>query len=146
MIVLLLLVAATILYTLFDLFAAKAGGKLNENLAATIFNGLGAAIPLIIYLASKSKNATETTTSGIVYSLLAGVSIAIFSIILINLFARAENVSFILPTIYGGTVVLGSMAGIFVFKETISPLGMAGVALTIIGLGLLIYTRATSVA
>lgn len=144
MIVIILLVSATILYVLFDLFVAKAGGKLNDNLAATIFNGLGAAVPLAIYMATKSKNNTETTSAGIIYSLLAGVAIAIFSIILINLFARAENVSFVLPTIYGGTVVLGSLAGIFIFKESISPMGIIGVILTVLGIGLLVYSRLSS--
>lgn len=145
MTVIILLIAAIILYTLFDLFVAKAGGKLNDNLAATIFNGIGALVPLVIYAALKSKNAVETTPQGIFYSVLAGVSIAIFSIILVNLFARAENVSFILPAIYGGTVVLGALAGLFVFKESISTVGVLGLVLVSIGLGLLVYSRLTAV-
>lgn len=139
-----LLAAAIILYTLFDLFVAKAGGKLNDNLASTIFNGIGALVPLLIYAVMRPKNATPTTTEGVVYSVLAGISIAIFSIILVNLFARAENVSFILPAIYGGAVVFGALAGFFFFKETISGVGWAGLALVAAGLGLLIYSRLTA--
>jgi transporter family protein len=139
--IILLLIAATVLYTLFDLFVAKAGGKLNDNLAATIFNGLGAIVPLIIYFVVKSKGNTQNTTSGIVYSVLAGISIAAFSIILVNIFARAENVSFVLPAVYGGTVVLGTLAGIFIFKENLTPVGIAGVAFAVLGIGLLVYSR-----
>ena len=141
MTVILLLIAATVLYTLFDLFVAKAGGKLNDNLAATIFNGIGAIIPLVIYMLYKSNSNTKTTTSGLIYSVLAGVAIAAFSIILVNLFARAENVSFILPAIYGGTVILCSLAGIFIFKESLSPVGIAGVVLSSVGIVLLVYSR-----
>lgn len=141
MIVLLLLFAATVFYTLYDLFVAKAGGKLNDNLVATIFNGIGAIIPLLIYLMYRSKSSVETTKSGLVYSVLAGVSIAAFSIILVNLFARSENVSFVLPAIYGGTIVLGSLAGIFVFKESLSPVGIVGVLLASVGICLLVYSR-----
>jgi len=119
----------------------KAGGKLNDNLAATLFNGIGAIVPLVIYVAIKSKSSTETTTAGIVYSLLAGLSIAVFSIILVNLFARAENVSFILPAIYGGTIVLGALAGLFVFKESLSGVGMAGLIFITMGVGILVYSR-----
>lgn len=144
MFVLFLLIIATVLYTLFDLFAAKAGGKLNDNLAATIFNGIGAVLPLAIYVAIKSKDHVPTTKSGIVYSVLAGVSIALFSIILVNLFARAQNVSYVLPFIYGGTVVLGSLAGIFIFKEHLSTVGLVGILMTVIGLGLLIYSKAVA--
>lgn len=144
MLVVFLIVLATILYTLFDLFVAKAGGKLNDNLAATIFNGIGAIIPFIIYVSLKAKDGLPTTRAGLIYSLLAGVSIAIFSIILVNIFARAEHVSFVLPAIYGGTVVLGALAGIFIFKESISFVGIAGLLLTFVGIGLLVYSRLTA--
>lgn len=142
--VIFLVILAIILYTAFDLFVAKAGGKINDNLAATIFNGLGAIIPLIIYLAVKSKSNTATTNEGVIYSVLAGISIAAFSIILVNIFARAENVSFVLPAIYGGTVVLGAIAGVFIFKESLTPLALGGVVLVTIGLSMLIYARITA--
>lgn len=142
--VIFLIIMAAILYTAFDLFVANAGGKINDNLAATIFNGLGAIIPLTIYLVVKSKSNTSTSDEGIVYSVLAGISIAAFSIILVNIFERAENVSFVLPAIYGGTVVLGSIAGVFVFKETLTPLALGGIILVTIGLSMLIYARVTA--
>lgn len=144
MLVIALLTLATIFYTLFDLFVAKAGGKLNDNLVATIFNGVGAIIPLLLYVLYKSKNNLPATRGGIIYSILAGVSIAIFSIVLVNIFSRAENVSFVLPVIYGGTVVLGAIAGIFIFKESISMVGVIGLSITVLGLGLIIYSRITA--
>jgi len=139
-----LLIAATVIYTIFDLLIAKAGGKLNGALAAGIFHGIGAVIPLFIYLTSSSKNNIETTTPGLVYTLLAGVSIAAFSLILVYLFSKAENVSFILPVIYGGTVVLGTLAGVFLFKESLTTAGILGIILTSLGVGLIIYSRLSS--
>lgn len=141
MFIVIMLIIASVLYTLFNLFVAKAGGKLNDNLAAAIFNGLGAIIPFLIYVFVKNKNGTETTTSGLVYSILAGITIALVSVILVNIFARAENVSFVLPFVFGGTVVLGSIAGVFIFKESLSPMGIVGVTFVALGIGLLVYSK-----
>lgn len=142
--VIVLILIAIVLYTAFDLFVAKAGGKINDSLASAIFNGLGALVPLVIYMVMKNQSKNNFTKEGIVYSVLAGVSIAIFSIILVNIFSRAENVSFVLPAIYGGTVVLGALAGVVVFKEQLNTLTTIGLVITIIGLGLIVYSRATA--
>lgn len=142
--VIVLLISATVLYTLFGLFVAKAGGKLNDNLSAGIFNSIGTIIPLLSYLFIRSKNSVVNTKAGIIYSILAGISIAAFSVILVSLFAKAENVSFIMPAIYGGVVVLGTIAGIFVFKESLASISMLGICLTIIGIGLVVYGRLTT--
>lgn len=144
MLILVLIIAATVLYTIFNLFVAKTGGAINDNLSAAIFNGLGGIIPLIIYFAVKSKGGVATTKHGLVYALLAGITISAFSIILVSIFSRAANVSFVLPVIYGGTVVLGAIAGIVLFKESVSLTGLVGLGVTTIGLIMVVYSRLTT--
>jgi len=76
-----LIILATILYTLFDIFASRASNRIDVNLSSVIFNGLGAILPLIIYVFykfSKGAKLVATTSSGITYSVLAGVAIADF--------------------------------------------------------------------
>ena len=139
--IILLIIFAIIFYTAFGLFASKAGGKINDSLSAAIFNGIGAAVPLLVYLFFKTKQNAQSTNEGVIYSVLAGVSIAVFSVLLINIFSRAENVSFVMPTIYGGAVVLATVAGVFLFKESLAPVAFAGVLLVAIGVSMLIYSR-----
>lgn len=144
MLIVILIIAATVLYTIFNLFVAKTGGAINDNLSAGIFNGLGGIIPLIIYFMIKSKGGVATTKHGVIYALLAGVTISAFSIILVNIFSKAANVSFVLPVIYGGTVVLGAIAGIVLFKESVSAIGLIGLGVTTVGLSLVVYSHLTA--
>ncbi|MCL2869456.1 hypothetical protein FWF48_01435 [Candidatus Saccharibacteria bacterium] len=138
-----LAIIAGILYTLFDLFVAQATGKIGDGLSAFIYNGLGAVLPLIIYFVSKVKSGGKTTVAGIVYSILAGVIIAIFALILMRAFASngGDNVAFVLPLIYGIVVVLSAVAGVFLFKEHLSLLGIIGVIVTAAGIGLVVFAK-----
>lgn len=136
-----MLILGVVLYTAFGLFTSKAGGKLNDNLVAAISNGLGVILPLTVYYIYKHKQNVAPTKEGIIYALLAGVCIAAFSVLLINLFAKAENVSFIMPVIYGGTIVLGSLVGLLFFKEHASPIAIIGLSLVTIGIGFIVYAR-----
>ncbi len=138
-----LIVFATVLYTLFDIFASRAGNQIDANLSAVIFNGLGAVLPLIIYAyfkLSKGNNLIPTSNAGLAYSGLAGVSIAAFSYLLIKIFEKG-GLGYVIPLIYGGTIVLASLAGWLIFKEDVSVLQILGVAVVVIGIGLIVYSK-----
>ncbi len=99
---------------------------------------------MLLYLVASHRNKVPATRAGYVYSILAGITIAVFSIILIRLFYKGGNLSYVLPVIYGGTVIMGSLAGIFIYKETLNTLGTVGVVLATLGLALIIYSKTTS--
>ena len=138
-----LIILATILYTLFDIFASKASNRIDANLSSVIFNGLGAVLPLVIYIFykfSKGAKLVATTSSGIIYSVLAGVAIAGFSILLIKIFEKG-GLAYVVPLIYGGTIVLASLTGWLIFKESVSGLQILGIAVVVIGIGLIVFSK-----
>ena len=138
-----LIILATILYTLFDIFASKASSRIDANLSSVIFNGLGAILPLVIYVFykfSKGARLVTTTSSGIIYSILAGVAIAGFSILLIKIFEKG-GLAYVVPLIYGGTIVLASLTGWLIFKESVSGLQILGIAVVVIGIGLIVFSK-----
>ncbi|MFA6071960.1 MAG: hypothetical protein WC810_25575, partial [Janthinobacterium sp.] len=136
-------VLATVFYTLFDIFTSRAGNKIDANLSATIFNGLGALIPVtfyVFYKYTKGAKMMEATTAGIVYSILAGVSIALFSILLIKIFEKS-GLTYVIPLIYGGTIVLASLAGWLFFKESITGLQTGGIIAILVGITMVILSK-----
>lgn len=140
----LLIILATIFYTLFDAFASKAGGKIDPNASSVIFNGLGAILPLLIYgylKASKKGQLIPASKSGVLYSALAGISIAVFSILLIKIFEKGD-LAYVVPLIYGGTVVLASLVGILLFKEAASWLQIVGILFATVGIAMIAVAKA----
>ncbi|MDO8600375.1 MAG: EamA family transporter [bacterium] len=138
-----LIIFATIFYTLFDIFTSRAGNRIDANLSSVIFNGLGAILPLTVYIFykfSKGAKLLATTSSGIIYSILAGIAIALFSILLIKIFEKS-GLTYVVPLIYGGTVALASLTGWLLFKESVSGLQLLGIAVIIIGIALIIFSK-----
>jgi len=139
---LILIALATLFYTLFDIFASQAGNKIDSNLSAVIFNGLG-TIPLVLYIFykySKDSKIIPASSEGIFHSTAAGISIAIFSVLLIKIFEKG-GLSYIVPLIYGGTVVLAALAGIAIFKEQANTYGVLGIILVAAGIGLIVFSK-----
>ena len=138
-----LIIFAIVFYTLFDVFASKASNGIDANLSSVIFNGLGAALPLAIYgfLKFKGSKLVQTTSPGVLYSVLAGVSIAIFSILLIKIFERG-GLAYVMPLIYGGAVILASLVGWLLFKEAVSALQLVGIAAVALGIALIVIAKA----
>ncbi len=140
---LVLIVAATIAYTFFETFASLAGNKVDANLSSVIFNGLGALIPLAAYFFLRFYKKAEVitaTTSGMAYSVLAGISIAVFSILLIKIFEKG-GLSYVVPLIYGGTVVLAALIGWLFLKESFNLVHLLGIAIISLGIGLVVYAK-----
>jgi transporter family protein len=138
-----LIALATISYALFDIFASRAGNAIDANLSSVIFNGLGMFLPLVLYIFYKSVQGTQliaTTTSGIVYSLLAGVSIAAFSVLLIKIFEQGD-LAYVVPLIYGGAIVLTALVGWAVYQESISWLQAFGILVVVVGVAIIVVSK-----
>lgn len=143
-----LIILATLLYALFGIFASRAGNKIDATLSSVIFNGFGAALPLVIYAFfkfTKGAKLIATTSSGIIYSVFAGIAIALFSILLIKIFEKG-GLAYVIPLIYGGTIALASLAGWLLFKEAVSGLHLLGIAVIVIGIALVIVSKIQAAA
>ena len=138
-------IIALIFYTLFQVCIGRTGGEIDANLSAFIFNGLGAIIPItfyFLYRLSKKVSTVPTTKMGVVYSVLGGVAIAVFSIALVKAFEKGGNVSLVIPLVYGGSIVLAALIGSLGYGEKVDPWHMLG--LVLISLGFVVIVLANS--
>lgn len=134
---------AGVLYALFDLFVAKGSAHSDAFAANVIFNGIGALLPLIVFVVLRARHTQgHTSKYGIVMDIVAGILIAVFSVILVKLFARGGNVAYVLPAVYGVVVVFGALLGHFVLKEQVSMLQLAGIVVTAVGVGMVVLSQA----
>ncbi len=133
--IIVLIILAIISYTLFDVFASLSGNKLDSNLAAIIFNGLGTIIPFISYMYFKfikQNKLIDTTDQGLLFAVIAGVSIAAFSILLVKIFEKGD-LAYAIPLIYGGSIVLSVLVGVIILKNETSPLQIISTLLIALG-------------
>jgi transporter family protein len=142
MILALLITLATVSYTLFDFFASKASGQIDPNASAIIFNGLGALIPLAILALVRlgGSNTLPTTREGMINSVLAGISIAFFSILLIKIFEKG-GLAYVIPLIYGGSIILTSLLGWLLLKEKVSSFQLTGILVIALGIGMVVAAK-----
>ena len=139
-----LVVLAIIFYVLFGVCASRVGGRIDATLSAVIFNGVATFIPLVVVfwqLLSKGRMEIVTTPLGVFWSVLAGVAIAAFSVLLVEIFSVGGNLSYVFPMLYGSTIVLASLIGWSLFNEYISTLQLCGIVVIIIGIGLVAWAR-----
>jgi drug/metabolite transporter (DMT)-like permease len=136
-----LIVGAVLCYTVFGLMAGKAGGRIDSSLSSVLFNGIGTLLPLTYYLLSRAVAdgpGVATTSRGIMYSLIAGVGIGAFSILLVEVLGRG-GVNFGIPTIYGSSIVAVAIAGWLLFGDKPSGLHFAGIGVTALGVGIVAF-------
>jgi uncharacterized membrane protein len=131
-----LLILAVILYAIFITFVSRAGGKIDDGLGGFIFNGIGAVVPLVVFVAmraSHAKGMLPTSKNGVLYSVIAGVAIGLFTLVVMKIFQKG-SLGYVMPIIYGGAVVLSSLAGWFLLSATVNALQVAGILLVVAGI------------
>ncbi len=140
-----LTIISVVLYSIFAIFLSRIGGKINANLGAAIFTGLGMIIPIAYYLYEKLVRHADlipSTPLGILYATLAGIAIAIWNVLVIIIFSKGGNLSFVFPVIYGaGAIAIPSIVGWLFFKETVSLVQGGGLVLVLLGVALIIISK-----
>lgn len=134
-----LLVLATITYAAFGIFASQAGGKIDAKLSSGILNGIGAIMPLAIWQLQRMTRGglMSNRPSGLVFSILAGLAVGVFSILLVTLYGRGGELSFVFPVIYGGAIATTAVVGWVALGDAFSWARLGGVGAIVIGIGLL---------
>lgn len=134
-----LLVLATFTYAAFGIFASRAGGKIDAKLSSGILNGIGAIMPLAIWQLQRMTRGglMSSRPSGLVFSILAGLAVGVFSILLVTLYGRGGELSFVFPVIYGGAIATTAVVGWVALGDAFSWARLGGVCAIVIGIGLL---------
>jgi small multidrug resistance pump len=131
-----LLALAVISYVVFITAVSRAAGRIDDGLSGFIYNGLGALVPLLIFAGMKiadAKGMLPNTKSGIMYSVVAGIALGIFTMLLMRIFQKG-SLGYVMPIIYGSAILLSSVAGWMWFNASINALQVAGMALVVIGI------------
>jgi transporter family protein len=138
-----LIILAILSYAAFEIFSARAGGSIDANLSSIVFNGLGVLVPLVFYVFMKmtGERLIDTTSRGMWSSLLAGIAIAVFSVSLIKIFEKGGELSYVIPLIYGGSIIIAAAYGIMVLKDDVTPLSIVGIVLITLGIGVIIASK-----
>lgn len=140
--ILILIILCAIFYAVFEIFAGLAGGKVNDWLAAVLYNGIGTVVPLVVYLSLSAKG--KTTWKGILYASIAGVGIMLFSILLARVFNKGGNLSYVIPAVYGSAIMLSALFGVIFLKEKLAWLHVLGLALMLIGVAFVVVSKLKS--
>jgi uncharacterized membrane protein len=134
------LVVAVVAYALFSTFNSLAGGRIDAALSSVIFNGLAALLSLGIFLWFRHSNTGSEVvarSSGVLYSVLAGLACGVFSVLLISIYAKGGELSYVFPAIYGGAIALTAIIGWLALGDSITLLHVVGVVAIAAGIGLL---------
>ncbi len=137
--IVLLTIACAFFYSIFAVSARLAGGNIDEWLASVFYNGVGMAVPLVVYFSSEVKG--RATTRGLFFATLAGVAIMLFSVVLGRIYNRGGHLAFVVPTLYGIAIVSTSIFGWLALKEKVSALSGMGVALIVAGIACVVTAR-----
>lgn len=139
-----LLALAVVIYAAFITFVSRAGGKIDSGLGAFIFNGLGAMVPLAVFTIAKTTNPKEmlpTTKNGLIFAVLAGLCVGIFSLLMLKIFQKG-SLGYVMPIVYGGAIALSSVSGWALFNASINTLQVGGVLLVVAGIVLIAIGKA----
>jgi len=136
------IIMAMIFYAIATLFITSANRNINTNLAVAIVNSLSALVPLIIVIPLIGKKLEGSPRFGISMAVAGGVFIALFGLSLAKALS-VNKVAIVSPIVFGGAILLTTVASYFIFKEKVSLVQGIGLTLLLIGLGLVIYARAT---
>ena len=126
--------------SLTDLFTKLSSDKINNIFGSLIIN-LAATITMIVALLiikSKGEDVFSFKTNGIIYSVLAGIVVAIATIFVLKMFSGGVNLSTAVPVVRIGIIIIGSLIGIILLKESISLRYIAGFLISLVGLYLLV--------
>ncbi|KKU88174.1 MAG: hypothetical protein UY16_C0012G0015 [Candidatus Gottesmanbacteria bacterium GW2011_GWA2_47_9] len=126
-------------YAFMDFFVKKAAGRIDDALGAALINIFSVLPPMIWFISSRLTNKDVIAAKeGYLFAALAGVAIGFGSIFFIKMFATGTNLSIGVPLVRIGIVLLAVAIGALVLKESLSVKQLFGLALSVVGLYLVI--------
>ena len=137
------IILAMIFYTIIVLTGTAASRHLNTNLVAAITNLVSAIVPVAVVAPILAKKSFTSSKFGVAMALIDGFFIALFAMSLTKSFSL-NKIGIVTPIVFGGSILLSTVASYFIFKEKISVTEGLGLVLVLAGLSVVIYARATA--
>jgi uncharacterized membrane protein len=130
------------LYTAALIFGAAAARNVNSNFASAVTTIISAITTTAVALPLFSRKTVTDNKFGVIMAVLSGVTVALFTLA-INKGFTLNKVGIVSPIVLGGAIFLSTILSYFVFKEKVSLIQFIGLVFLAIGLGAIIYARAT---
>lgn len=124
------------------MFATIASRNTNSNLVSAVVNVVSAILPVALVLPILDRKLLVNGKLGITVAVLAGISIAIFSMAF-NKSLQTNKVGIVSPLIFGGAIFLSTILSYFFLKEKISLVQSLGLFFLAVGFGFIIYSAST---
>lgn len=118
-----------------DLFR-KLGSNLRDPFLSNLVFQVGSlTMAIVLYMLFSRK--TEGNTKGIVFALIGGLLISIFTAFSFKALASGPNVSTVIPVIRVGVVLLVVILGVLLFKDKLTWNLVTGIILASLGVYLI---------
>jgi drug/metabolite transporter (DMT)-like permease len=137
------IILAMITYAVIILLITSASRNIDSKIVTTISNVFSIFIPLAVAIPVISRKNFHNQKYGIALAVLAGVLIGIYSL-LVNKSYAVNKVGIVAPLVFGGAILISTVASYFIFKEKISLGEGIGLGFLLIGFAVLFYARATT--
>lgn len=135
---LLLLVLTALMLGLYNFFIKLSAGHIHEIAGAVILQVVAFLLGSAALLWLKFQGSHfETSSRGILFSMLAGLSVGLAEIMAFYAFGKGVSASVGIPVMVGGTVLVGVLLGIILLKEPLNAIKALGTLLIITGIVLL---------
>lgn len=134
------LILATLLLTLLTVFAALASRNLNTNIATAIIQMAALLAPMTVALPIFLKKEHTNSKLGVLTAVAAGILIGLYSLV-INKAFTVNKLGVVIPAVFGGAIILTTLAGYFLFKEKLNTFELIGLIFVLAGFCIIVYVR-----
>jgi uncharacterized membrane protein len=122
-----------------DFFLKRAAGKIDDFWGSVLINAISVLPALIVVVWMKfSGKQIFVTKDGLIFSLLAGLSIGIGTITFIKMFATGTNLSIGSPLVRIGIILGTTLVGIFILRENLNAKQIIGMVIALLGIGIVL--------
>lgn len=131
-------VSAAVFLGLYNVFIKVSAGHIHQIAGAVILQVVAVVIgaSALLYLKA-NQTAIPVSSKGIIFAVLAGLSVGLAEILSFYLFSKNTEASKGIPFIIGGSIVVAALVGIFFLKESVTPHKIIALTLIIAGTVLL---------
>lgn len=130
-----------ILYSIHDIILKQLSTSSNAVLSGFVINISAAMVLLLILGLGYVKNKAtlqDTTGKDLLWMCVAGASLGLATITFMYAFASDGDFSKVMPLMYVGIIAISVVAGYLLFKEQISAKQLLGIALSCVGIYLMV--------
>ncbi|KAL7480331.1 hypothetical protein ACHAW6_008780 [Cyclotella cf. meneghiniana] len=126
-------------YALYNIFIKKGSASIHPILGGVILQIVAAlfgTLLLIVIVVQDGKDTLEFDRSGILWSVLAGVSVGSAEMLSFFVMGMGVQATQAIPIVIGGSVMFGCVLGAVWLNELLAFQGWMGVAFVVVGIGL----------